>query len=304
MRYYLGIDGGGTKTTAVLCDETGREVSRFIGKELNYNAVGMETARAHLRETVEGVLAGTDASPAAVCIGLSALSDRADAALTAAFCGDIFPCETVLLESDVFIALEAMDRSGAAAVAVAGTGSMAAGRLPDGGVIHTGGWGHILGDEGSGYALALEAAKAAVRGREGSGPATSLTAALLAHFGAEKPDDLIPVFYDPPVERSRLASFAPAVFHCAEQGDEVAVGMIREQAALFAATAAALLRRLPSGTPLGLWGGLFEHQPAYVAAFADVLHIEFPETHIALLPAPPVFGAVRAAMKSRRGGAV
>ena len=303
MRYYLGIDGGGSKTTAVLCDETGREISRYLGKELNYNAVGMETARAHLRETVEGVLAGEDLRPDAVCIGLSALSDRADAALTRAFCGGVVPCDTVILDSDVFIALEAMAHAGPVAVAVAGTGSMAAGRTPDGAVIHTGGWGHLLGDEGSGYALALAAVRAVLACAEGRGEPTALTDAVFAFFGAANAESLLERFYDPYFSRSAVAALAPAVFETAAAGDAVAAAVIKRQASSFAATVMALLRRLPAGTPLGLWGGLFERQPDYAAIFAEEIHKEFPQTKTALLPIPPVFGAVRAVMRAEKGDA-
>ncbi|MCR5783127.1 MAG: hypothetical protein K6G90_10395 [Clostridia bacterium] len=301
MRCYLGIDGGGSKTSAVLCSDSLQELSRFTGKDLNYNAIGMEAARDNLREIIDGILTETGLQPDAVCIGLSALSDRADEMLVREFCGGIVRCDKILLDSDVFIALEAMDSDGPAAVAIAGTGSMAAGRLADGTVLHTGGWGHLLGDEGSGYALASEAVKAAVRGAEGSAPYTMLTEAMLSHFGAKSLDDLIGIFYDPPIERSRFASFAPFLFDCYRKGDEMSAGIVSQQASMFADTVRALLRKMPVGTPLGLWGGVFEHQECYAALFSDAISSEFPETKTGLLRMSPVLGAVRAAMKFYEG---
>ncbi|MCR5264755.1 MAG: hypothetical protein K6D94_12830 [Clostridiales bacterium] len=297
MRYYLGIDGGGSKTTAVLCDSRSREISRFVGKELNYNSIGLASARENLKEITEAVLSGIGVMPDAVCIGLSALSERADESIVKEFCGGILPCERVLLDSDLFIALEAMETDGPAAVAIAGTGSMVAGRLADGKIIHTGGFGHILGDEGSGYILALEAIRAAVRGAERSGPQTLLSEALFSHFGVKTADDLIGLFYDPPIDRKRLASFAPEVFRCSHDGDGVASQVVSNQVMLFADTARALLRQLPPGTPLGLWGGVFEHQPSYVSLFSDIIKSEFPQTNIGLLDRQPVWGAVRAAIR-------
>lgn len=297
MRYYLGVDGGGSKTTAVICDEAGGRISSFVGGGINFNAVGLDAARKNLKETVAGALAGQDLPLSAAFIGLSALADRADAAITDRLCGGIIPCKNVRMDSDVFIALEAMGVDGACGAVICGTGSMAAGRLADGRVIHTGGWGHLLGDEGSGYALSLDAVKAAIRGAENSGPATALTDAVLSHFHITTIDGLIEIFYDKKLSRSELAAFAPTFFDCVDGGDGVAVGVMRNHARLLADTSAALLRRLPRGAPTGLWGGIFEHYPVFRDAFGAALRNTIPGANISMLPAPPVYGAVRAAMR-------
>ena len=174
MKYYLGIDGGGTKTTAILCDENAHLISRFVGESINYNSVGMETARENLRQTVDGVLAENDIKLNAAFIGMSAISDRADDNFTRKFCAGIIDCDKVTMDSDVYIGLEAMRCDGAAAMVISGTGSMAVGRLPDEKIIHTGGWGYILGDEGSGYSMSVDALRAAICGYEGRAEKTSL----------------------------------------------------------------------------------------------------------------------------------
>ena len=76
MKYYLGIDGGGTKTTAVICDKKGNTVSSFVGESINYNSVGMDVARENLSKTVDGVIGSKDITLSAAFIGMSAISER------------------------------------------------------------------------------------------------------------------------------------------------------------------------------------------------------------------------------------
>ncbi|MBQ6019768.1 MAG: hypothetical protein IJL26_06260 [Clostridia bacterium] len=297
MNYFLGVDGGGSKTTALVCDETGRPVAKYVGGGLNYNAIGFEAARKNLKEIVDGVLFEHDIALTAAFLGLSALSERADDALTERLCGGIVDCGRIGMHTDVYIALEAMGVDGPAAAVICGTGSMAAGRLPDGSILHTGGWGHILGDEGSGYALSLDAVRAAIRGAENSGPETLLTEEVLSFFGLADLDGLIGLFYDPPLPRDKIAAFAPSFFDCVTGGDAVAIRIMRAHAESLAATTNALLRKLHPGTPVGLWGGIFEHYSFFREAFAYFVRTEFEDVSIGLLRNPPVYGAVLAAMK-------
>src|SRR5581483_5378036 len=113
---------------------------------------------------------------------------------------------------------------------VAGTGSMAFARAPDGRTARAGGWGYLLGDEGSGYALALAALRAVVRDADGRGPATRLTSRLLAHFGAVLAQDLVRLVYGGGVDRAALAAVAPYVLEAAAAGDEVAAEIMAGQA--------------------------------------------------------------------------
>lgn len=297
MKYYLGIDGGGTKTTAIICDENAELVSRFVGESINYNSVGMETARKNLKLTVDGVLGSDGIKLSAAFIGMSAISDRADDEFTKKLCEGIIDCEKITMDSDVYIGLEAMRCDGAAAMVISGTGSMAVGRLPDGKIIHTGGWGYILGDEGSGYAMAVDALKAAICGFEGSAEKTSLTQAVLDYYKIDNIDKLIDIFYDPPMPRSEIAKLAPMLFECAEN-DRVADSIVRNHAQLLANTVTALLAGMPSGTPLGLWGGIFLNCEKFRAYFSEKVNSEFPLTKINVLEYAPEYGAVFAAIKT------
>ena len=301
MKYYLGIDGGGTKTTAVICDENCNFISSFVGESINFNSVGTKTARENLRSIADGVTQGGNIRPDAVFIGMSAISERADDALTKELCDDIFDCGNIIMDSDVFIGIEAMRCDGAAAMVISGTGSMAAGRLADGEIIHTGGWGYILGDEGSGYAMALDAIKAGICASEGSSQPTSLTQAVLDHFKISDMQELIDIFYDPPLPRSEIAKFAPVFMDCVKNADQAATEILKYHAKKLADTVSALLVRMPEGTPLGLWGGVMINCTEFRDEFSSHIKQKFPATKIFIPEYAPEYGAVFAAMKSDGG---
>jgi len=172
---------------------------------------------------------------------------------------------------------------------------MAVGRLIDGSILTAGGWGHILGDEGSGYCIALNGVKAALADYEGMGEKTALTDAVYRYFEIRDIPELINVFYSDEFSRSSVAGFAEKVFECSRCGDETAKQVILEQARAFSCTVNALLKKMPAGTPLGLWGGIFQHQPEFTGLFEDFVRKAFLGTQIALLKHPPEYGAVLAA---------
>ncbi len=300
MRYYLGVDGGGSKTTALICDGSGARISTFCAGGINFNAIGMEAARENLRAAVTGALGGRDITLSAAYIGCAALDGPADGALTEGLCGGVIPCENVTLDSDVGIALAVMDTEGPAAIAICGTGSMAAGRDVSGNVLHTGGYGYLLGDEGAGFAIARQGVWAGLRGFDRSGPATSLTDRIFAFYNVKDVPALLELLYKVPFMPGTLAAFAPEVFRCADEGDVVAFNILKDQARRFAYTVKALLRKLPEDTPLGLWGGMFQHHKNYAEQFSEYVKIDFPGCKVGLLPNPPEYGAVLAAMQTEK----
>src|SRR5690606_38675687 len=108
----------------------------------------------------------------------------------------------------------------------------------------TGGWGYVLGDEGSGYALAVEGLRAAVRSADGRGPRTVLLERLLAALKLSTPSEFIPAIYQPPMSRTSMASLAPVVLQSALEGDQVAGQIVKTAADELALMVGALARKL------------------------------------------------------------
>lgn len=293
----LGIDGGGSKTTAVLFTRDGRFVHRVQVGSINYYSNPLSKAREELSRIVEQMLPYTQhGSFESAFIGMSALNSAASAQELHSFCGGILSAKALGMDSDLYIALEAMHTEPPCAVAICGTGSMAVAKGEDGRITHRGGFGFLLGDEGSGYAISLAAVRAAMRSAEGTAAPTALTKAALCHFEAEDTDALIARFYDPPIRRQDVAAFLPAVCACAEAGDEAAKSIFKNQAQDFSETVLSLVRDMPKEIRIGLWGGVFCHAHFFRNIFMDCMAKQGFE-NVGLLDCPPEVGAVLAALK-------
>jgi N-acetylglucosamine kinase-like BadF-type ATPase len=188
---------------------------------------------------------------------------------------------------------------------VAGTGSIAFARAPDGRTSRAGGWGYLLGDEGSGYALGMAALQALARAADGRGPETRLSKLLLDRLKLTRPDELIATIYQNRLDRPAIAALAPLVIEAADAGDDIAAAIVRNGAQQLALAAAASARQLglPSPLPVALAGGLLLASISYrgrlLKALSDSKIIVGPVE----LVAEPAEGALRLAIKNEaRGG--
>lgn len=291
MAYYIGIDGGGTKTTAAVADDNGL-LFKKEGRSINFYSVGMECARENLRAVVSGIEAElkTDSFDAVV-IGCSALDDEADNELINELCGGVINADKIKMTSDVHIALESVGDAACPCVAVCGTGSMAVGKNETGEVHVVGGWGHIVGDEGSAYAIATEALKLCCEQYD-NGESTHLLQEATEFFGVDDFRKAIDAIYSPETTKDAIASFASVV---GGMDDEVSRGIIIRQAEKFAYTVSALLKKIMSCDVLGLYGGVFTHNELFEKAFCQKIKVDYPEIKIILLDTPPEESALRLA---------
>ena len=291
--YFLGIDGGGTKTTCLVCDEGLNEIFRTVGSSINFYSEGLSTARENMKEMLSVIKNNTGISRFdAVCIGSSALFGRADEKTKADFCEGVFDAERIIMDSDLFIALKATEKKNCAVV-IAGTGSMAAGFNADGEIITRGGYGYILGDEGSGYRIALDGIREAVRSLDGTGEYTLLGEKLLSFAGVKTKEELVDAFYSPEKDRKSLAAFSVFVAEAAKEGDKTALDIIRFQAKLLSKTLKALIEDMPPFPHIALFGGLFQHCTLFREFFIEFIKESC--SSAAVLTKEPAFGAVIAA---------
>lgn len=288
MKYYLGVDGGGSKTTAVVSDENGNIVGSACGKTINYYSNPYETVRQNFRELIDEIGIHDYAS---VCIGMSALSERADDKTAADFVNGILTADKTVMTSDVEIALDAVECDCARAVLICGTGSMAAAVDVDGNNFHAGGWGYLLGDEGSGYAVALNAIKKILKQLDESDDL--LIEKFRKFFDVKTEEDILERFYNPPMQRDVLASFCRSVFEAYREGSSIAAEVIEHEADEAAELAEKILSKLPENSPLYFYGGLFENNPEYVELLNKKISAK-----AELLTYPPVIGAVLDAVRN------
>src|SRR6266508_3131353 len=209
--HVLGIDAGGTKTVCLLADASGRIVAEARGPGANLHVAGELAVEKVLHEVMEQAIGdrtvgGAPLAPAAICLGIASVDREDEARTVGAIMRRIGGQSRVIVVNDALIALVAGADDAAGIVINAGTGSIVYGRNAHGEAARAGGWGHMIGDEGSGYWIGREALAAVMRAEDGRGPATGLTAEMLAHFKVADVSRLPRIVYDREVPRVSVAA--------------------------------------------------------------------------------------------------
>jgi N-acetylmuramic acid 6-phosphate etherase len=259
--YLLGVDGGGTKTIALVATSDGVVVGRGSAGASNHQAVGQAAMFAALESAIGEACAqaGADSGAiAAACLGLAGADRPEDRALVDAWARARWPHARLTLANDAALLLAASTPDGYGLALVSGTGSIAYGRSRDGATARAGGWGYVFGDEGSGYAIGVAALRAVAQAADGRGPATALTRALLAHWNLATPSALIARVYRGGVGRVEIAALARIVDGCADTGDSTADAILRAagDALAHAAVAVQTSLRWTGALPCALAGGV------------------------------------------------
>jgi N-acetylglucosamine kinase-like BadF-type ATPase len=304
--HVLGIDAGGTKTVCLLADAQGAVVSEGRGPGANLHTAGELAVEKVLHEVMETAIGDRDISPAAICLGVAGV-DRADEARTVgAIMRRIARHSRVLVVNDALIALVAGAGDAAGILLNAGTGSIAYGRNASGEAARAGGWGHMIGDEGSGYWIGREALAAVMRAADGRGPSTRLTPEMLAHFQVADVSRLPRIVYDREVPRMSVAAVGPIVQQVVEQGDAVATRILERAAdelVLAVQSVASRLEMRGDTFTVYLAGGVFKVVPWLAQELPRRLIEVAPRCQVQLLDAEPAVGAVWLALAEARGGA-
>lgn len=295
MKYFLGIDGGGTKTTAAVSDENGNIILKSVGKTINFYSVGMEKARSNLSDIMADInnSLGSIRFEAAF-VGCSALDDEADSKTLDALCSGVINATKLRMNSDVYVALKSVENAVCPCVAICGTGSMAIGEDENGNVVVKGGWGHILGDEGSAYSIAIEALKFCCTFSDRNDEEKLLDAAC-EYFGVSDFRKAIDVIYSEDTKKDYIAGFAEIAGKLADEGDTVAKSVIILNARNFTKTIFYLLNEIKNCSVLALYGGLFQHNKLFRDVFIDEMRMDYPNLKIELLTVPPEEGALKIA---------
>lgn len=304
----FGADGGGTKTLGVLADASGTELARMQVGPGNPNVAGIDVAARDLLELISGCCALARRSPLEISAAVFGLAGVAGPTVRTALLEAMqllaaprgWSSLPITLETDARIALEGAFGGAPGIVLIAGTGSNVIGKLPSGEVVSVGGWGRVLGDEGSGYAIGLEAARAVAREIDGRGDAPRLRALLADRFGWTSRDRMIAAVYQ---EKFDLASVAPVVLNAATEGDTAAVHILETAARHLVETLAALVARMPGVSPVGVVfiGGLIDHDTPYSRILQGAISRYVPGAEVVPTLYPPVKGAIIMAQQRSQG---
>ena len=265
--FVCGVDGGGTKTTAICCTLQGKEIARRVFGSFNLNSIGMQAFESILNELVSFL--DETGNCRALCIGAAGITNSRVAECAKAVLGKTgIPYK---LMGDYEIAHTGALDGKEGIILIAGTGSVCYGKNRDGSTAMAGGWGHLIGDAGSGYGIGRDALSAVARMYDGYGQPTILRDLLAQELKLDTAERI--VFYVYSNDKSAVAALSPVVDKAYAMSDAVATQIIRSNAEALAQLVKAVASRLNfNSCNVALLGGLLENETALKAEFIDLLH--------------------------------
>ncbi|HSP34054.1 MAG TPA: BadF/BadG/BcrA/BcrD ATPase family protein [Thermoanaerobaculia bacterium] len=310
-RYYLGVDGGASKTAALVIDENKQDLGRGVAGPSNHLRVGIETATRNIERAVN--IALVEAGMAirqieyAYC-GIAGADHPAHRQRVIDSLRIFFPRGNFIVDTDARIALTGAVGFGSGIVIISGTGSVAFGRNGNGEEARAGGWGPTIGDEGSGYAIGREGLAAIVRAHDGRGRRTKMTELLCYDYDMCSPEDLPRFVYATTTHADDIARYGKLVIEAAKVGDGVAQEILTRAGCDLAECVLAVGRRLHLNEvafPVAYVGGAFNAEELLLAPMREALLREAPQATLAPPHHTPVEGAafmaIRAAEHPRPG---
>ncbi len=302
----MGVDGGQTSTKCALVTCDGCVLAYGLGSGL----VHLAAAGAHERHTLAlreafasaWTSAGLKPRPvAAVGLGLTGVEgDTREAEQVRQIVAEVIEARAVEVHSDAYAALIGAHGGRPGIIAISGTGSHILGMNASGTLARAGGWGWLLGDEGSALWIGRRGLIAALHASDGTASPTILEAMMREHFQVASLCDVKRLVYDASFGAKGFAALAPLISRAATQGDETAQSIIAQAARDLAIQVSAVQRRLalPADVPVAPVGGAYEYvhglRPGFVAALREMN----PEANVVAPQWPPVLGAALMALKA------
>lgn len=297
-KYFLGFDGGGTHLRGCLIDASGNVLAAASHPPASFPKLKEKIGEPVSALTTElqnrADLSSATISAAGFCS--TGVGRPADREIVAHALQEKGIAQKIVAESDALAALTGAFGGGAGIIVIAGTGVICFGRAPNGEIIRVGGWGYLLGDEGSGFSVAQAALIAALKDWDGRGAPTALREIFAKHFNVASIELIISQIYSPDFDRGQFAELAPLVFAAADQGDAIAQQIIKNAGRGHGHLIRAALERGSWATPIPLAfiGNLFRRRDVLLPGLWEIV----PEKDITLV-APrfePVVGAALLAM--------
>lgn len=302
--YFLGIDGGGSKTSVVCVNEAEIEVGQGSAGPTNLTSTSVGAASLNLREGVRQALENLpqDKFVVKLVMGLAGMDSASEHDVAVDVFTKIiqpFGIEQFELVNDSVIALENGSSSPNAFVLISGTGSNCHGRNAQGKTAKAGGMDYLLADQGSGYAIGRQVLLAAVKSYDGRGKKTLLEQLVCQHFGLSDCSSMKAAVYQPPLNKFEIGQFTTLCRQAVDQGDEVAIAIFDEAVDELLAHIGSVLRQLDlQSTPTdGVLSGSVLDIPYIREKLIWFSGERWPQVTLSTPTQPPVWGAIKLAMK-------
>jgi N-acetylglucosamine kinase-like BadF-type ATPase len=284
-----------------LADETFDILGRGTSGPSNIHAVGLDLTLTHLLEAINAAWTASGLEPLpveAACLVMAGVDRVQEAELFTEWAYREKIAHLVQVTNDCEGLLAAGTLDGWGIALVAGTGSITFGKTKSGKTMRTGGWGYLMGDEGSAYNVALAGLKAAVRAADGRDPPTRLLPDFLERLELKQPDDLLEAVYLDGRDRAWIASLADVVTAAADADDPAAHEILHsaaEELALLVATTARKLGLDAEPIPICFTGGLILNAPTVQERLAVELTLKRIRVTDCVAVDHPVWGAIKLA---------
>lgn len=294
MGYLLGIDGGGTHTTAWLADQDLSVLARVQAGPSNPVKVGIPNAKQELARACRKAFREAHLRPSkldAVCAGLAGGDSKPVQRSMLRWMRKAIPARAHLMTTDAAVTLAAALGESEGIIVIAGTGSIAFGRDRRGNILRVGGWGSQFDDAGSGYDMGRKAILAALRAFDGRGRQTRLAPAMCRELEITNITEAVPM----QLSTQNIAALFPLVHQQALAGDAIARHLCREAAGHLAELATTIVSRLRwqrRAIPVVCSGGIFHSSIMIRGEFARLVRQRAPRASISLLDREPVEGAL------------
>ena len=300
--YLMAMDGGGTATIVYITSPGGEILHRITGGPMNPNGAASGSVR-HTLEDIFAQAAALGYGPETclgVGLGVAGIGNpEVQGFLEEIFKTAGFTC-TLGLWGDQETALAANIAPGRpGAILIAGTGSICVGREENGELVRTGGFGNIMDDGGSGYAIARDGLAAIVRAEDGRGPKTILRDMVLGELGLSDMGGLLKYLYAPERTKGEIAALAKLVSQAADQGDDAARRILEQAALDLTSLAKPVLAKLPRGAKLLYSGSVLKKNDRVRTRTLELLRQSFPEVDWEEAVAEAALGALRLIQKKR-----
>lgn len=301
----LGVDGGGTKTRAVITDARHRVLGEGMAGPSNPLRVGIGNAAAAIREAVDKACAAAGVRRGDIVaaeVGLAGVR-RGDLRIRMREALSGLGIHSIEVVTDADIALFGATEGEPGLVIIAGTGSVCCGLNAQGKHVCAGGWGPLAGDEGSGSWIARRALQAMARSSDGRGVETILGDAACSYFNVATTDDLLIAIYSPGMTNDRIAGFGKIVIETAQAGDRVAREIVVEAGRELGLAAVAVIRKLRMGRErfqVAHVGGVFAAGDMLLDPLREEIARVAPKAFLAPPHLPPAIAAARMAREQLR----
>ncbi|MGF7141607.1 N-acetylglucosamine kinase-like BadF-type ATPase [Anaerotaenia torta] len=298
--YVIGMDGGGTKTEVLAADRNKNLLFCSQGGGINYNSGRKDRIDSNLQDLFQTLTENGFSKEAcsAICIGAAGISNplvREQILAQVRLAG--YRCPAVVV-GDMETAFAGALEQPYGMILIVGTGSICYGKDPEGNTYRTGGYGHLIDDEGSAYAIGRDILSAVVRARDGRLEPTILTELVFDHLNINTIEELVRYVYQPDRNKKEIAGLSVLIEKAQEAGDRAAGGIIKKCASNLLELAAPIIRRMDGEIHLAVSGSVLLKNKEILEEFTKQMNQSYPQVVVQKPFNNAAYGAVRIALAS------